>query len=140
MTAGVYGVVAGIVKLDDLGLHLLQSQEPGGFARLKSALGKGLLWFAPRLMKSLTLIGTLAMFLVGGGILVHGIAPIHHWMEGIHHSLAHAEGLTAWLSFAWTPLANATLGILAGFLVLAILSAGQRLWTLLRPADGNEKT
>jgi predicted DNA repair protein MutK len=128
MTIGVYGVVAGIVKLDDLGLHLLQSHGESGLVRLKRTLGNGLLWFAPRMMKSLTVIGTVAMFLVGGGILAHGIGPLHHWLEGIHHSLAHAEGLTAWLAVIWTPLANAALGILAGILVLLLLTGARRLW------------
>jgi predicted DNA repair protein MutK len=68
MTVGVYGIVAGIVKMDDLGLHLLS--RSGSVAR---TIGRGLLLAAPRLMKALTVIGTAAMFLVGGGILAHGI-------------------------------------------------------------------
>lgn len=73
MTVGVYGVVAGIVKLDDIGFYLMK--RPGTLAR---AIGKSLVLAAPRLMKALTVIGTAAMFLVGGGILSHGIPPLHH--------------------------------------------------------------
>jgi uncharacterized protein len=99
MTIGVYGLVAGIVKLDDLGLWL--SRKTGATA----ALGRGILASAPWLMKGLSVAGTAAMFLVGGGILVHGIEPIHHALEHWH----------------WLPqnLANAGLGIVAGAIVLA---------------------
>ena len=78
MTAGVYGIVAGIVKMDDLGLYLLE--KGNGLAR---TVGKGLLLAAPLLMKALTVIGTAAMFMVGGGILAHGIPPVHHGIEQI---------------------------------------------------------
>ena len=73
MTIGVYGIVAGIVKMDDAGVYLLQ--KPGALAR---GIGRGLLLAAPKLMKSLAVIGTAAMFMVGGGILTHGIPPVHH--------------------------------------------------------------
>lgn len=73
MTVGVYGVVAGIVKMDDVGLHLMQ--RPGAVAQ---AVGKGLLLAAPQLMKALAVIGTAAMFMVGGGILTHGLPVLHH--------------------------------------------------------------
>jgi uncharacterized protein len=73
MTVGVYGIVAGIVKMDDLGIYLLE--KSGALAR---TIGKGLLLAAPKLMKALAVIGTAAMFMVGGGILTHGISPVHH--------------------------------------------------------------
>jgi uncharacterized protein len=73
MTVGVYGLVAAIVKMDDAGLHLLQ--RPGAVAQ---AVGKGLLLAAPQLMKALAVIGTAAMFMVGGGILTHGLPFLHH--------------------------------------------------------------
>jgi uncharacterized protein len=78
MTVGVYGLVAGIVKLDDAGLYLLQRKT-----RTARAIGHSLLWFAPKLMKTLTIVGTAAMFMVGGGILVHGVPWLHHAVEGV---------------------------------------------------------
>ena len=73
MTVGVYGVVAGIVKLDDLGFYLLKKPQ-----RALQRVGQGLVLAAPKLMKLLTMLGTAAMFMVGGGILVHGLPPVHH--------------------------------------------------------------
>jgi len=78
MTVGVYGVVAGIVKLDDGGLYLLRTG--GAFSQ---RIGRAILVAAPVMMKSLTVIGTVAMFMVGGGILTHGIAPVHHWIADV---------------------------------------------------------
>ncbi len=112
MTVGVYGFVAAIVKLDDAGLAL--SRSGSGAAQ---ALGRGILAAAPWLMKGLSVAGTAAMFLVGGGILVHGIGPLHHWVE------AHAPGLLG-------ALANGLLGVVAGALVLAVVT----LVGKLRPA------
>ena len=84
ITVGVYGLVATIVKLDDMGLALLRQAEAAGQPNgAKAWLGRGLLASAPRLMKLLSVLGTAAMFLVGGGILAHGIAPLHH-------AIAHA--------------------------------------------------
>ena len=78
MTVGVYGLVAGIVKLDDLGLWL--SRQASNAAQ---ALGRGIVAAAPWLMKTLSVVGTAAMFLVGGGILVHGVPALHHAVEGV---------------------------------------------------------
>jgi predicted DNA repair protein MutK len=111
MTVGVYGLVAAIVKLDDLGLYLSRRGGDGPLARLKRSLGWGILGAAPWLMRSLSVAGTAAMFLVGGGILSHGIPPVHHWTEG----LASGGGLVATLGPA---LANAAVGVAAGGLVV----------------------
>jgi len=119
MTIGVYGLVAGIVKLDDAGLYL--SQRASAAAR---AVGRMLLVAAPRLMKMLTVLGTAAMFLVGGGILVHGLPVLHHAVE----TIAPASGVLAVL----VPLlADALIGIAIGALVLGAISATRRL---LKPA------
>ncbi|HJX57117.1 MAG TPA: DUF808 domain-containing protein [Thiobacillus sp.] len=127
MTIGVYGLVAGIVKLDDGGLYL--SRQPGdGFARVQRGLGRGILRAAPVLMKTLSVVGTAAMFLVGGGILVHGIPGTH----GLVHAVTHAAetlpaigGMLAWL----TPLfIDALTGIVAGGLILGGVTAGRRLF------------
>ena len=85
MTVGVYGFVAGIVKLDDLGLWL---SRRGGAA--SGAVGRAILWFAPWLMRALSVAGTAAMFLVGGGILVHGFPALHHAIEGLTHGFGGA--------------------------------------------------
>ncbi|MBU3737118.1 MAG: DUF808 domain-containing protein, partial [Methylobacterium sp.] len=89
MTIGVYGLVAGIVKLDDLGMHLLQCRAKDLWCKLARQLGNGILAFAPRLMKTLSVVGTAAMFLVGGGILLHGLPQAHHWLLAAE-AAAHA--------------------------------------------------
>ena len=83
MTVGVYGLVAGIVKLDDAGLHLSRAAGAQAWQAFKRALGRGMLAAAPWLMKTLSVAGTAAMFLVGGGILTHGCAPLHHAIEAL---------------------------------------------------------
>ena len=88
MTVGVYGLVGGIVKLDDGGLHLSQRSGETAFARMQRGLGGAILAGAPWLMKGLSVAGTAAMFLVGGGILVHGIPPLHHAFERLADGLA----------------------------------------------------
>ncbi|MEQ1438209.1 DUF808 domain-containing protein [Fontimonas sp. SYSU GA230001] len=118
MTVGVYGLVAGIVKLDDLGLYL--SRRKGTLPR---RLGAGLLRLAPSLMKLLSVAGMLAMFLVGGGILAHGIPALHPAVEHAAATLAAVPGAAGLVSV----LVNALLGVLAGALVLAVL----RLWGVL---------
>lgn len=110
MTIGVYGLVAGIVKLDDLGLWM--AQKPGQLVR---DIGNGLLRAAPYMMKSLSVIGTAAMFMVGGGILTHGVPVVHHWIESVSQSIG---GIT-WLM---PTLLNAIVGIIAGAVVLAVVS------------------
>jgi uncharacterized protein len=116
MTVGVYGFVAGIVKLDDLGLWL--SQRAGAVAQ---ALGRGIVGAAPWLMKGLSVAGTAAMFLVGGGILVHGIPPLHHAIQDAVQPLGAAAGAVL------PTLADGLLGIVAGALVLAGVTGVQRL-------------
>ena len=113
MTLGVYGLVAGIVKLDDLGLYL--SRREGGGAAPARAVGAGILWAAPWLMRFLSVAGTAAMFLVGGGILAHGLPPLHHWTQ----ELQHGQGLVA--SLAPTLVALLT-GVVAGGLLLGLTS------------------
>jgi len=83
MTVGVYGLVAAIVKIDDVGLYWIQSDRQGAWGSALRAMGRGLLALAPRLMRTLTILGTAAMFLVGGGILVHGIPYLHHMSESL---------------------------------------------------------
>ncbi|WP_313043560.1 DUF808 domain-containing protein [Pseudomonas sp.] len=120
MTIGVYGLVAGIVKLDDLGLWL--TQKPGQVAR---SIGGAILSAAPYMMKSLSVIGTAAMFMVGGGILTHGVPVVHHWIETVSQS----TGALAWLM---PTLLNAVAGIIAGAVVLAVVSVAGKGWKALR--------
>jgi predicted DNA repair protein MutK len=121
MTVGVYGLVGGIVKLDDLGLWL--SGKASGAAR---ALGRGLLAAAPWLMKFLSVAGTAAMFLVGGGILVHGIAPLHHAIEGAGAAVAQGALGGLWQALTTNGL-NGVAGIVAGALVLGAVTLIQKL-------------
>jgi uncharacterized protein len=116
MTVGVYGLVAAIVKIDDFGLYL--SRRPGSGARV---LGNAILRAAPWLMKGLSVAGTAAMFLVGGGILVHGVPPlsraIEHISEGMQGSLGSIVGL----------LLDGLTGLVAGALVLGAVTLAQRI-------------
>ena len=109
MTVGVYGLVGGIVKLDDLGLALNRDQGDGTWAKLKRIIGTGILRGAPYLMKFLSIAGTAAMFLVGGGILVHGLPFLHHFIE------PYAQGTAGTLV---SMLFDAIVGILIGIGVL----------------------
>jgi predicted DNA repair protein MutK len=116
MTVGVYGFVAGIVKLDDLGLYLSRR----GHA-MSGGIGRAILASAPWLMKGLSIAGTVAMFLVGGGILVHGLPALAHAIE------ATVQGLGGVLQPVLPTLAHGVVGIVAGAVVLAVVSLGGRL-------------
>ncbi len=116
VTLGVYGLVGIIVKLDDMGYWLVE--RPGALAK---TVGKGLLVVAPWLMKVLTIVGTLAMFLVGGGIVVHGIAPLHHAIE--HFAAEQGAVIAATLP----TLANLVLGFIIGLIVVGLVKGISRL-------------
>jgi uncharacterized protein len=116
MTAGVYGFVAAIVKLDDLGLWL--NRQAGAAQQL---LGRWILAFAPWLMKALGVVGTAAMFLVGGGILVHGVAPLHHAIQHL------AQQVAPWGAAVLPTLADGVVGLAAGLVLVAVLALWQRL-------------
>ncbi len=118
ITVVVYGLVAGIVKLDDVGLHLSQRPEDGFLKRL----GFGILTAAPYLMKTLSVAGTAAMFLVGGGILAHGFHGIESW---IHHL---TDDLGTLAQAVTTALLNGGLGIVAGAIAVALVTLGKRLF------------
>jgi uncharacterized protein len=123
MTVGVYGLVAGIVKLDDAGLYL--TKKGNGIAQ---GIGRVLLRAAPIMMKGLAIVGTAAMFMVGGGILVHGLPFVHHLIE----DAAHAAGVLAPLV---STLGDALAGIVAGALVLAGVSIATRLFRSTKKAS-----
>jgi uncharacterized protein len=133
MTAGVYGFVAGIVKLDDGGLYLTGKRGETAVRRAQRAFGHMILRAAPYMMKSLSVIGTAAMFMVGGGILMHGIPGA----EALSHDLAHGAGsvpVIGGVLEALTPtLLGALAGIVAGALVLAGVSLAGRLFRKTPP-------
>ena len=115
VTVGVYGLVGVIVKLDDMGYWLVEKRNA-----LAQGVGKGLLVVAPWLMKTLSVVGTLAMFLVGGGIVVHGVAPVHHAIE------AFAAQQASWLATLVPVFANLVLGFVIGAVVLAAVNVISR--------------
>ncbi|MFT5893677.1 MAG: putative DNA repair protein MutK [bacterium] len=133
MTIGVYGLVAGIVKLDDAGLHLSQPADGSTPNSVSKAIGTSILWFAPLLMKFLSVVGTAAMFIVGGGILTHGV----HWLaESIKTAALGVSGLPVFSdlkgvgSFAeqiTTTLLNTAVGILAGIAALVLFTLFQKI-------------
>ena len=121
MTVGVYGLVAGIVKLDDAGLYLSRKNGESGAVRLQRRLGRGIVWTAPWLMKGLSVAGTAAMFLVGGGILTHGVPALSHAIEALAARAGTVLGVV-------TPLlADALVGMLAGALVLVAVTLVQKI-------------
>lgn len=117
MTIGVYGLVAGIVRLDDWGMALARR----GSAAAQS-VGRAILWFAPLLMRFLSIAGTAAMFLVGGGILVHDVAPLHHMAESITHSMSGVLATVVGMLF------NALVGIVLGTIVLAVVTGIKKMF------------
>jgi len=133
MTVGVYGLVAGIVKLDDLGLWLVgkpaagqpATEERSGASR---AIGRGILWFAPILMKLLSIVGTAAMFLVGGGILTHGVHWFSERIAEASESVAEAvPGVAQILGSLTGMLLQAVVGIVAGAVVLALVTLVKKM-------------
>jgi len=122
MTVGVYGLVAGIVKLDDAGLYLSAKSSP-----LPRAAGRAILAAAPVLMKTLSVAGTVAMFLVGGGIIVHGIPPVHHFVEHTAASLRAVGGASALLAHITPSILNGIGGFLAGTVALLIYVGARKI-------------
>lgn len=123
MTVGVYGLVATIVKIDDLGMYLVEKKNS-----LQQSIGRGLLAFAPILMKTLSIVGTAAMFLVGGGIISHAVPFFHHLTED---ATDYASGLPAVGAIAGgiTPtLMNFVIGAVAGAIVVAIVMLAQKIF------------
>jgi len=117
MTVGVYGLVAAIVRLDDAGLALIRRE--GAFAR---GLGRAILTAAPWLMKFLSIAGTTAMFLVGGGIVAHGVPALHHVQQEIAHGFSGASAILIDLAYV------GTVGLILGALVLLAVETGRRLF------------
>ncbi|MBL8208045.1 MAG: DUF808 domain-containing protein [Blastocatellia bacterium] len=121
-TVGVYGLVAGIVKLDDTGLYL---QRKGGAFKV---LGTMFLGAAPYLMKLLSVLGTAAMFLVGGGILTHGWPALHHLIEGLTEKVEGIGGIGFILAKIMPTVLDGVVGVLVGLIVLGVVSIFSRLF------------
>ncbi len=119
-TIGVYGLVAGIVKFDDAGLALIQRAGADARGRMREAVGRGILHVAPRLMRLITVVGMVAMFLVGGGILVHGLPFLHHAVEHLAHGLEGPAHMAAVMT------ANAATGLVAGAVLVAVVEGFRR--------------
>ncbi|WP_290705404.1 DUF808 domain-containing protein [Amphritea sp.] len=119
VTVGVYGLVAGIVKLDDLGLYLVRKPDAADITKI---IGRGILKAAPMLMKGLSIVGTIAMFMVGGGILVHGLPFLHHFIEQLN------TGLNEIVMVFLPVLLEALVGIAAGGVVFLVIGLGKKLF------------
>ena len=134
MTVGVYGLVAGIVKLDDAGFYLAARKGAGALMDGVRGFGRMLVSAAPKLMKFLSVVGTLAMFMVGGGILTHGwpwaSAMLHHAEEAV----GSVAGIGPVLAAVTPSLINAVAGVIAGALVLAGVTAVSALLRMIKPS------
>jgi hypothetical protein len=121
-TVGVYGFVAAIVKIDDVGLHLMKTTTTSFFGKAKHYIGQGLLAFAPFLMKTLSVVGTIAMFMVGGGILMHGIPGaetyVHHLTEDMNNAI---------VTTLFPMLAGALVGLISGGLLVTLMTAFNKI-------------
>ncbi|WP_104509897.1 DUF808 domain-containing protein [Acinetobacter indicus] len=124
MTIGVYGLVAFIVKIDDIGLHL--SEQASNF---KQSVGRGLLAFAPILMKILSIVGTLAMFLVGGGIINHAIPLVHHFTEDSVEYVQEIPNIGSIFGALTPTLINFAVGFIAGLIVVALIGLVKKVWS-----------
>jgi predicted DNA repair protein MutK len=126
MTAGVYGIVAGIVKLDDAGLHLSRKSGDNLWRRIQRLVGVALLNLSPFLMKGLSVVGTIAMFMVGGGILTHGIPGAHDVIHRLSHGAGAVPGVGKILETVLPTLFDVLVGLLAGALVLLGVAAATK--------------
>lgn len=140
MTVGVYGFVAGIVKLDDLGFYCKRQSGNTLYRKIQRATGDALLAFAPRLMKALAVIGTVAMFMVGGGILTHGLPFAHHLIESAALTAATLPGIGNLLASVTPMLLDAIAGVLAGALALLAMLSLERLYRVFKPQAGAGKS
>ena len=132
MTVGVYGLVAGIVKLDDAGLHLSMLEGASAARKLLRGIGRALLAAAPYLMKSLSVIGTAAMFMVGGGILVHGVPGGEEFVHKLSERTHGVPGIGGLLAAIGPTIINGLAGVVAGAAALLGVSAGTRAYRAIR--------
>lgn len=127
LTIGVYGLVAAILRLDDLGLHLIQ--KPESFYK---RTGNYILQVAPYLMKTLSIVGTAAMFLVGGGIIAHGVPVIHHWIDARTEQINVIPAFDKLFDSLLSMGLNGLVGIIAGIAALMLVTVGQKAWSAIK--------
>lgn len=127
MTVGVYGFVAGIVKLDDAGLHLAQRKGEGAITAIMRGLGRVLLQGAPWLMRGLSVAGTVAMFMVGGGILAHGTPGVHDIVHHLSEMVGALAVVGGALSVLVSPLFDGILGVVAGAIIVVLVTLAKKL-------------
>ncbi|MGB8337842.1 MAG: DUF808 domain-containing protein [Burkholderiales bacterium] len=127
MTVGVYGIVAGIVKLDDGGLYLSRKTGDGLFRKFQRSSGNSFLNAAPYLMKTLSFAGTAAMFLVGGSIITHGIPKFHDWLHGVTQHFSEMPAISVFVNVIALTIADLLVGMLVGAIVLMALTVLTRL-------------
>ena len=132
MTVGVYGLVAGIVKLDDLGLYLSEKQGEHLLRKLQRSIGRGIVRVAPWMMKALSIIGTAAMFIVGGGILTHSIPWAQHTIEQLASQVSAWPAVGGVLHVLTPTVLDAFAGIVAGAAVLLLVTTAARAWQMLK--------
>ncbi|MEE9494146.1 MAG: DUF808 domain-containing protein [Gammaproteobacteria bacterium] len=132
ITFVVYGLVAGIVKLDDLGLYMVREKSTRLLGSLKRNIGKFLLWFAPHLMKTLSIVGTAAMFLVGGGILLHGMPLLYEQLHHVNELMHNVPTIGNFLGVIAPTLTTGVAGVIFGGLVLLLVSAAGKVTGLFR--------
>jgi predicted DNA repair protein MutK len=126
ITIVVYGTVAAIVKLDDAGLYLQSNTDQSLWGSMRRWLGGGILAFCPYLMKTLGVVGTVAMFLVGGGILAHGVPSFYEWLIYVEHLIA--ESLSLGMLDALLPtLVNGLVGVVAGGLIYVLMAIKSKI-------------
>ena len=127
MTVGVYGLVAGIVKLDDLGLHLMLKKGASFYRQLQRKIGAGLLAFAPKLMRFLSIAGTAAMFMVGGSIIGHGMPKLHHFSEHIVELLQNLPAIGDVLATISPIIIDAMIGLIVGVICVGLFEIINKL-------------
>ena len=127
ITIGVYGLVAGIVKIDDAGLHLMTKEGTNFWRHLQRKTGEKLLAFAPILMRILSVVGTAAMFLVGGSIIGHGIPALYHFSERIAGYLQNLSTIGSYLAVISPILVDAAIGLIVGAICVAVFELIKKL-------------
>ncbi len=120
MTVGVYGLVAGIVKLDDLGLHLMLKKGASFYRQLQRKIGEKILAFAPYLMRTLSVVGTAAMFMVGGSIIGHGVPFLHHFTERVAEILQKLPTVGSLLATISPIIIDGIIGLIVGIICVGL--------------------